>query len=117
LAAILAADVVGYSRLMGENEEGTLAALKGSATRIDRPSAGDVFDIRARVRARGKLAEILSFSRFEARRSGAFGALKCHFRCDLIQLSCQAAVPLRPSEGFGPFNSAFRHGLAGVRPK
>jgi len=28
LAAILAADVVGYSRLMGENEEGTLAALK-----------------------------------------------------------------------------------------
>ena len=28
LAAILAADVVGYSRLMGEDEEGTLAALK-----------------------------------------------------------------------------------------
>jgi adenylate cyclase len=28
LAAILAADVVGYSRMMGENETGTLAALK-----------------------------------------------------------------------------------------
>ena len=28
LAAILAADVVGYSRLMGDDEEGTLAALK-----------------------------------------------------------------------------------------
>src|SRR5271156_5126722 len=28
LAAILAADVVGYSRLMGEDEEATLAALK-----------------------------------------------------------------------------------------
>src|SRR5215475_9695507 len=28
LAAILATDVVGYSRLMGEDEEGTLAALK-----------------------------------------------------------------------------------------
>src|SRR5580765_2554448 len=28
LAAILAADVVGYSRLMGANEEGTLAELK-----------------------------------------------------------------------------------------
>jgi adenylate cyclase len=27
LAAILAADVVGYSRLMGADEEGTLAAL------------------------------------------------------------------------------------------
>ncbi len=31
LAAILAADVVGYSRLMGEDEEGTLPTLKGSA--------------------------------------------------------------------------------------
>ena len=29
LAAILAADVAGYSRLMGIDEEGTLAALKG----------------------------------------------------------------------------------------
>ena len=28
LAAILCADVVGYSRLMGEDEAGTLAALK-----------------------------------------------------------------------------------------
>jgi class 3 adenylate cyclase len=28
LAAILAVDVAGYSRLMGEDEEGTLAALK-----------------------------------------------------------------------------------------
>jgi hypothetical protein len=28
LAAILAADVAGYSRLMGVNEEGTLTALK-----------------------------------------------------------------------------------------
>src|SRR5215467_3431089 len=29
LAAILAADVAGYSRLMGTDEEGTLAQLKG----------------------------------------------------------------------------------------
>lgn len=29
LAAVLAADVAGYSRLMGANEEGTLARLKG----------------------------------------------------------------------------------------
>jgi hypothetical protein len=28
LAAVLAADVVGYSRLMGQDEAGTLAALK-----------------------------------------------------------------------------------------
>jgi class 3 adenylate cyclase len=30
LAAILAADVAGYSRLMGEDEEGTLAAPEGA---------------------------------------------------------------------------------------
>ena len=29
LAAIVAADVVGYSRLMGADEEGTIAALRG----------------------------------------------------------------------------------------
>jgi class 3 adenylate cyclase len=33
LAAILAADVADYSRLMGADEEGTLAALKDPATR------------------------------------------------------------------------------------
>ena len=33
LAAILAADVAGYSRLMGADEEGTLAALQGAAPR------------------------------------------------------------------------------------
>ena len=35
LAAVLAADVVGYSRLMGEDEEGTLAALKANRAIID----------------------------------------------------------------------------------
>jgi TolB-like protein len=37
LAAILAADVVGYSRLMGEDEAGTLAALKASRTEVIEP--------------------------------------------------------------------------------
>ncbi len=35
LAAIMAADVVGYSRLMGEDEEGTLATLKAYRSVID----------------------------------------------------------------------------------
>src|SRR5690349_9004132 len=34
LAAILAADVVGYSKLMGNNEEGTLAALKAARSSV-----------------------------------------------------------------------------------
>ncbi len=34
LAAVLAADVVGYSRLMGFDEEGTLARLKAARKAI-----------------------------------------------------------------------------------
>ena len=34
LTAILAADVVGYSRLMGIDESGTLAALKNVQTNV-----------------------------------------------------------------------------------
>jgi adenylate cyclase len=37
LAAILAADVSGYSRLMGEDEEGTLAALKAIRREVSDP--------------------------------------------------------------------------------
>ena len=37
LAAIMAADVAGYSRLMGEDEEGTLAALKAIRREIGDP--------------------------------------------------------------------------------
>ncbi len=37
LAAILAADVAGYSRLMGEDEEGTLAALTAHRTELIEP--------------------------------------------------------------------------------
>jgi len=39
LAAILAADVVGYSRLMGEDEAGTLSALKRHLTKLIEPKA------------------------------------------------------------------------------
>ena len=37
LAAILAADVAGYSRLMGADEEGTLAALKAIRRELANP--------------------------------------------------------------------------------
>src|SRR5437870_8539817 len=37
LAAIMAVDVVGYSRLMGEDEEGTLAALKAIRRELGEP--------------------------------------------------------------------------------
>jgi class 3 adenylate cyclase len=37
LAAIVAADVVGYSRLMGRDESGTLAAVQGLSREVVDP--------------------------------------------------------------------------------
>ena len=41
LAAILAADVAGYSRLMGEDEEGTLAALRAIRRELSDPKISE----------------------------------------------------------------------------
>ena len=41
LAAILAADVAGYSRLMGVDEEGTLAALKAHRSELIDPKIAE----------------------------------------------------------------------------
>ena len=41
LAAILAADVAGYSRLMGEDEEGTLARLKAHRRELIDPEIAE----------------------------------------------------------------------------
>jgi adenylate cyclase len=41
LAAILAADVAGYSRLMGADEEGTLAALKAVRREVGDPKIAE----------------------------------------------------------------------------
>src|SRR5271156_237763 len=41
LAAILAADISGYSRLMGADEEGTLAALKACRREIIDPKIAE----------------------------------------------------------------------------
>ncbi len=50
LAAILAADVVGYSRLMGADEEGTLAQLKALRRELLDPKIDE---------HRGRFADIL----------------------------------------------------------
>src|SRR5437763_1701649 len=41
LAAILAADIAGYSRLMGADEEGTLAALKATRSELGDPKIAE----------------------------------------------------------------------------
>jgi TolB-like protein/class 3 adenylate cyclase len=60
LAAILVADVVGYSRLMGEDEEGTLVALKGLRSRLIDPTVTDLGGRIVKLMGDGALAEFPS---------------------------------------------------------
>ena len=49
LAAILAADVVGYSRLMQQDEAGTLATLKTRRTEVLHPRSPDIAAVSGRL--------------------------------------------------------------------
>ena len=60
LAAILAADVVGYSRLMGENEEGTLRALTAHTAEHVEPSVARHGGRIVKTTGDGLLAEFAS---------------------------------------------------------
>ncbi len=60
LAAILAADVVGYSRLMGEDEEGTLAALTAHIKELIEPCIDEHRGRVVKTTGDGLLAEFAS---------------------------------------------------------
>ena len=61
LAAILAADVAGYSRLMGVDEEGTLSALPGRQAGNSRSQDGRVSgDVVVKTTGDGFLVEFAS---------------------------------------------------------
>ena len=60
LAAILAADVAGYSRLMGVDEEGTLAALKASRREIIDPKIAEHRGRIVKTTGDGMLVEFVS---------------------------------------------------------
>ena len=60
LAAILAADVVGYSRLMGEDEEGTLARLTAHLSDLIEPCVADHQGRIVKTTGDGLLAEFAS---------------------------------------------------------
>jgi class 3 adenylate cyclase len=51
LAAILAADVAGYSRLMGADEEGTLATLKALRRELADPKIRSIAAASSKLRA------------------------------------------------------------------
>jgi class 3 adenylate cyclase len=67
LAAILAADVAGYSRLMGRDEEGTLTALKAVRSSLFDPKITDHRGRIVKTTGDGALAEF----------SSAFDAIRC----------------------------------------
>ncbi len=60
LAAILAADVVGYSRLMSNNEEGTLVRLKAHRDKITDPAIAKHKGRIVKLMGDGMLAEFAS---------------------------------------------------------
>jgi adenylate cyclase len=60
LAAILAADVAGYSRLMGTDEEGTLAALKGVRKSLIDPKIAEHRGRMVKTTGDGALVEFAS---------------------------------------------------------
>ncbi len=60
LTTILAADVVGYSRLMGDDEAGTLAVLKGHRVELFDPKAAQYRGRTVKLMGDGALMEFAS---------------------------------------------------------
>ncbi len=83
LAAILAADVAGYSRLMGANEEGTLAALKA----IRR----DLFDLKIKEH-RGRIVKTTGDGLL-VEFASVVDAVRCAVEVQRDMAECNADVP------------------------
>ncbi len=82
LAAILAADVAGYSRLMGVDEEGTLAALKADRREIIDPKIAEHRGRIVKTTGDGALVEFAS----------AVDAVRCAMEIQRAMAERNAAV-------------------------
>ena len=71
LTTILAADVVGYSRLMGADEAGTLARLKSLRKELVQPKIAGGRGRIVKLMGDGLLAEISSPGKFHCARDDA----------------------------------------------
>lgn len=83
LAAILAADVAGYSRLMGIDEEGTLAALKEERTKVIDPKIAEHRGRIVKTTGDGALVEFAS----------AVDAVRCAMEIQRAMCERNAAIP------------------------
>jgi TolB-like protein len=82
LAAILAADVVGYSRLMGVDEEGTLASLKACRRELIDPKIAEHGGRLVKTTGDGALVEFAS----------AVDAVRCAMQIQLAMSKRNAAI-------------------------
>ena len=94
LAAILAADVAGYSRLMGLDEEGTLARLKAHLRDLVDPKIAEHRGRIVKTTGDGVLAEFAS----------VVDAVRC-------ALDLQSGMILRNADVGGPERIEFRIGI------
>ena len=83
LAAVLAADVAGYSRLMGIDEEGTLAALKGHRSELIDPKIAENRGRVVKTTGDGALVEFGS----------AVDALRCALEIQRAMAERNADIP------------------------
>jgi TolB-like protein/class 3 adenylate cyclase len=83
LAAILAADVAGYSRLMGADEEGTLAALKAMRRELSDPKIAEHHGRIVKTTGDGLLVEFAS----------VVDAVRCAVEVQRAMAKRNAAVP------------------------
>jgi adenylate cyclase len=83
LAAILAADVAGYSRLMGIDEEGTLAALKAHRREVIDPKIAEYHGRTVKTTGDGALVEFTS----------AVEAVRCALDIQHIMAERNTATP------------------------
>src|SRR6516162_9487399 len=83
LATILAADVVGYARLIEADEAGTLAALKGRRTEILQPLVGKHHGRVVKLMGDGTLVEFAS----------AVNAVQCATELQDAMAAANADVP------------------------
>jgi adenylate cyclase len=83
LAAILAVDVAGYSRLMGENEEGTLAALRAVRQELGDPKITEHRGRIVKTTGDGLLVEFAS----------VVDAVRCAVEVQREMVARNAAVP------------------------
>src|SRR5215475_14037043 len=84
LAAILAADVAGYSRLMGADEEGTLSRLKALRAEVIDPKIAEHQGRIVKTTGDGLLVEFAS----------VVGALRC--AAELQTAMAESNAPLPP---------------------